>query len=288
MRSKIAASISYVFLALSPVLLPACKNMSSKSHGPIVLGDSSTIVTEKDPRKLNDLVTDLQPDIPPAPNPDTAGKSEKTAETNNVKDTAKQTKPTQPVAENSQQTEEVAGLKAEFKEVTILLPGVSTKIAGNANLKNAKEAIYTLQDGSLEHNVLKIKGTITKVSQRVESVLIIKSKIGTLPLDNVTAKSEFEAVKAGRGGYPIVDIDEESLPLPKINNQTLRNAVTRACTRRKMNHKKVQEWVNTIANVHSANQKPLSLSLRSVIWKIDGKDSGGKAFSKQIRIDIPI
>ena len=52
--------------------------------------------------------------------------------------------------------------------------------------------------------------------------------------------------------------------------------------------KKVQEWVNSVSNIHSANQKPLIITLRSVIWKIDGKDEKGKTFSKQIRIDLPV
>jgi len=37
--------------------------MPSENHGPIVLGDSSTIVTETDPARLKDLVTDLKPVI---------------------------------------------------------------------------------------------------------------------------------------------------------------------------------------------------------------------------------
>ena len=41
----------------------SCKNMPTQTHGPIVLGDSSVIVTETDPQKLQDLVTDLKPTI---------------------------------------------------------------------------------------------------------------------------------------------------------------------------------------------------------------------------------
>jgi len=51
---------------------------------------------------------------------------------------------------------------------------------------------------------------------------------------------------------------------------------------------KVQEWVNSLHNVRSLDQKPLFVVLRSVMWKIDGKDAQGKIFSKQLRVDIPL
>jgi hypothetical protein len=80
---------SYIALFLAGVCFFSCKDMPAQHHGPIVLGDSSTIVTEKDPQKLQDLVTDLQPTItepkdttPPAP--------EKAPETK-VPDTTKKT-----------------------------------------------------------------------------------------------------------------------------------------------------------------------------------------------------
>ena len=277
--------IRFAFLILlvggSSLFLNACKDTNSKNHGPIVLGDTSTIVTEKDPKKLMDLVIDLQPDIPPATNPDTDQKDTKATKKDSVKETA-----AQPIA--NQPLPDVAGLKAEFKEIAVLIPNITAKLSGNVNLKAANGAVYTLLSGTLDGNVLKIKGSVTKVTQKCLSVVMIKNKLGTLPLENLTGTTDWEAVKAGKNGYTITNIDEESLAYPKVNSSAIRNAVNRAANRRRMNHKKMQEWLTSINNVHSANQKPLTIVLRSVIWKIDGKDEKGKNFSKQIRIDIPI
>ena len=275
-----------LFLACGVVVLTACKNNKTNNHGPIVLGDSSSIVTERDPKKLSDLVTDLQPDIPPAANPDSLAKVE--AEKNKIQDAAKDSaQKAKPVAD-AQPLPDEAGLKAEFKEVTVLIPGVTAKISGNTNLKNANSAVYTLVGGALEGTSLHLKGNITKVTQKCQSVIVIKNKLGTLPLESLTETSDFEAVKGNKNVYPVTNIDGASLDYPKVNNSAIRNAVTHSANKRRLSHKKLQEWLSCIGTVHAANQKPLVVTLRSVIWKIDGKDDNGKAFSKQIRIDIPL
>ena len=51
---------------------------------------------------------------------------------------------------------------------------------------------------------------------------------------------------------------------------------------------KTQEWLNTAKNVRAANQAPAKVVLRSVMWRIEGKDAGGKNFNKELRIDIPL
>ncbi len=261
----------------------SCGNKKAKNHGPIVLGDSSTIVTEKDPKKLMDLVTDLQPELPAAGAPDTAGKGQATK---NGKDTASNRIAT-PVP-MAQALPDVAGLKAEFKEMSMLIPGITAKLAGNHNLLNANSAVYTLLSGSLDGGVIRLTGTITKVSQKYQSVVVVKNKLGTLPLETLIENTDWEPVKPGKGGYPITGIDDESLSIPKANANSIRNAVSKAGNRRHLSHKKVQEWLSSVNNVHSAGQKPMAVTLRSVIWKIEGKNEAGKPFAKQIRIDVPL
>jgi hypothetical protein len=274
-------------MAAVAVVCGACKNNTAKNHGPIVLGDSASIVTEKDPRKLSDLVTDLQPDIPPAANPDSIAKAQ--AAQNKPADSAKDgAAKARPAQGEDQSLPDVAGLKAEFKELTVLVPGITAKISGNTNLKNANSAVYTLLSGSLEGGSLHLKGSVTKVTQKCQSVVVIKNKLGSLPLESLTETSDFEAVKVEKNVYVIKNIDGNSLDVPTANNSVIRNAVIKAANKRRLSHKKLQEWLTSVGSVRTANQKPLVVTLRSVIWKIDGKDENGKAFSKQIRIDIPL
>jgi len=272
-------------VAGSALFLLACGGTSSGNHGPIVLGDSSTIVTETDPLKLKDLVTDLQPVIPPSEN-----KEEETKEP--AKDTAKApekpaaTAATPPPAQ--QALPNVAGLKAEFKEVAVLVPGLAVKQAGNSNLQRANGAVYTLQSGELSTSSLRISGNVTKVSQRYQTVVVLKDEdAGTLVLEALSTTTGWQPLK-GNGTYKITGLDARSLEVPDADAGDIRTAVTRAAQRRRMSRKRIQELTNDLRHVRAANQKPLTVVLRSVMWKIDGKDANGRAFSKQVRVDVPM
>ena len=276
--------ITHIALFLGMAFLFSCKNAPSNSHGPIVLGDTSTIVTENDPQRLKDLVADLQPVIPEPENPDSAA-----AKANAIAtvDTAKKTK--QPAAVAPAQTlPDVAGLKAEFKEVTILIPGLNAKQAGRPNLQNANGAVYTFVNGNVNGNTIRVTGNITKVLQRYQTIAVLKNDLGTLPIDALSTTTEWEALKGSNNQYKITDLDQKSLDYPNVGVNAIRSAVMKSARRHRFSRKKVAEWENSIRRVRAVNQKPLYIMLRSVMWKVDGKDANGKIFSKQIRVDMPI
>ena len=131
-------------------------------------------------------------------------------------------------------------------------------------------------------------GTVTKVSQRYQSVVVVKNELGTLPLETLSTTTSWEVLKGMNNIYRITGLDEKSLDYPDANRGTIQSAVKKAAQRRRMSRKKVEEWVSSVHNVRSTNQKPLTVMLRSVMWKIDGKDANGRIFSKQIRIDVPM
>ena len=273
-----------IALFAAAVLFFSCKNTSSQNHGPIVLGDSSMIVTEKDPGKLQDLVADLQPTI--TESKDTTPAATEKAPELKTPDTAKKIVVTQP--SKQQPAAEVAGLKADFKDVSILIPNLNAKQSGNPNLQNANGAVYTYTGGNINGNLVKITGTITKVSQRYQSVVVVKNDMGTLPLETLSTTTGWETMKGMNNIYRITGLDEKSLDYPDANRGTIQSAVKKAAQRHRMNHRKMEEWLSSLHNVRSVNQKPLTVMLRSVMWKIDGKDANGKIFSKQIRIDFPM
>ena len=276
--------VTHIALFLGMAFLFSCKNAPSNNHGPIVLGDTSTIVTENDPQRLKDLVADLQPVIPEPENPDSAA-----AKTNTVAavDTAKKAKSTA-VAPPAQALPDVAGLKAEFKEVTVLIPGLSAKQAGRPNLQNANGAVYTFISGNVNGNTIRVTGNITKVSQRYQTIAVLKNELGALPIDALSTTTEWEALKGSNNQFKITDLDQKSLEYPNVGTNAIRSAVMKAARRHRFSRKKVAEWENSIRRVRTVNQKPLYIILRSVMWKIDGKDVNGKIFSKQIRVDMPI
>ena len=275
--------IYIALLAGTIACLVSCKDMPPKSHGPIVLGDSSTIVTETDPQKLRDMVADLHPVIP-EPKDTTENHAQAAAP-----DTAAKAKP--PVATTAppaQTLPNVPGLKAEFKDVSVLIPGLNVKQSGKADLHKANGAVYTLVSGDINGNTLKLSGNITKVSQRYQSVVVLKNNMGTLPLETLSVTTDWETVKGSNNQYNITDLDSKSLEYPHVSGSAIRSAVSKAAKRHRYSRRKIEDLEESIHRVKAVNQKPLNVMLRSVMWKIDGKDANGKAFSKQIRVDIPM
>jgi len=262
----------------------SCKDAPSKNHGPIVLGDSATIVTENDPQKLKDLVTDLQPVIP-----ETKDTTETKPATPAPDTTAKPKTNTAVAAAPTVQAPlpDVAGLKAEFKETTIMIPGVSAKQAGRPNLKNANGAVYTFESGNINGATIRVTGNITKVSQRYQSVVVLKNELGTLPIESLSTTTGWTAMKGNNNQYRITDLDTKSLDFPDVGANSIRSAVSKAAKRHHFSRRKVEEWEASVRRVRAANQKPMYVMLRSVMWKIDGKDANGRIFSKQIRVDMP-
>ena len=264
----------------------SCNNITSQNQKPIVFGDSSTIVTEKDPKKLQDLVTDLNPVIPTAEVKDTVA-AVQTPPAQKAPDTIK--KNTTAIAQK-QQPEITAqgGLTVDFNIASLMIPNVTAKQAGNHDLSRANGAVYTLVSGVINGNLLRVTANVTRVSQRYQSVVVLKNDLGTLPLESLTITTTWEPLKGSNNIYKATGLDEKSLELPDANRNSIRNAVQKAARRRRMSYRKTEEWQESVRNLHYVNQKPLFITLRSVMWKIDGKDANGKVFSKQIRIDIPL
>lgn len=271
----------YCLLLVGCFYLTACSNNPKGNHGPIKLGDSSTIVTETDPQKLEDLVADLKPDIPVNADTPKAAAPAVTADT--VKKTAAVQPPQAPMPAGP-------GLKAEFKEVTVMVPGMEVKQSGKTNLQNANGAVYTWISGNINGNALHVKGNVTKVSQRYQSIVVLKGHNNqSLPLDELSNTTAWKQVNGGNGTYAIKGVGDNELDHEDASANEIRNAVTKAARARRLNHKKAEEWLNLLGkNTKSVTQKPLVVTLRSVMWKIDGKDEKGKIFSKQIRVDVPM
>ncbi|MCW3122987.1 MAG: hypothetical protein JWQ38_2479 [Flavipsychrobacter sp.] len=278
--------VAHIGLLSIALFLCSCKDTPSKNHGPIILGDSATIVTETDPKKLEDLVADLKPEIPPAVNTDTVAVA-KTA----APDTSKKEKvvAAAPVAASQPQLPAGQGLLADFKDVSVLVTGLVARQAGNPNLQRANGAVYTLTSGNIPNAQIKIRGTVTKVSQRYKTVVLLKSSdLGTIQIDAFSTTTDWEALKGVNNQYKVTGLDAGSLDYPDANATTIRNAVTKAAKRRRMSRAKVEDLLDDVRKVKSLSQKPMAVVLRSVMWKIDGKDAQGKNFSKQIRVDIPL
>lgn len=274
-----------IVLMLSSILA-ACNGVnSSNNHAPIVLGDSSTIVIEKDSQYVHDYVTDFHPNLPAASEtPDTPAAEKPAATTAATPATATTT--TAP----AQQAPPVApgkGLVIKFNEVTISIPGIATKSYSNS--QNANGASFQLVSGTVNGNHIQItNGTVTKVSQRYQVAVILKNHMGTFQLSTLSETTDWAPIQGGNNVYTISGLEPNKLKMPAATTAEIREAVQKAARGRRLSKKKEQELLLSVRNTRSVNQAPLSTVLRSVIWKIEGKNAQGKPYQKQIRLDMPI
>ena len=267
-------------------MLTACNDPKNKSHGPIILGDSSTIVTETDPVHLQDMVQDLRPAVEEALDTVVAA-----AVAAPPKDTAKAITNTPPPEEKTPPAVQPPGngLNIAFKEVTVFIPNITTRSFGRQDLQNARGATYELSTGNIAGNQLKIlNGTVQKVMQRYQSVIALQDGNRTLPLESLGVhSSEWQPLKGNGSNFPITGLESTRLDYIEASPVAIKNAVTQATRKARMNKNEASGWQNLARNVRSAEKAPCTILLRSVSWRVEGKDAKGKAFNKEIRIDMP-
>ncbi len=258
--------------------MACCKDVGGKkTNGPFILGDPATIVTETDSQYLQDMVLDYHP----APVAETPKETEPTpsADTSTV---AQQpaTPANDPKEETLAKPEKVSGLEMDFGNAAIVITGISGKGSGTS---------YQLKSGSLNGKQIRAtEGSLVKVSQRYQTVVVAESDMGTLVLDNLSTTTGWQALKSSGAAATISGLEERKLETPKANAASIKNAVTRATRKKRMSKRNEQKWLASVKNTRTANQKPLDVKLRSVMWKVEGKDSKGKPYSRQIRVDMPL
>jgi hypothetical protein len=259
-------------------LLASCEERGS-GNGPIVMGDSVTIVTETDSNYLQDMVMDYQPAV----TPEQEAPKEEIKSVDTPATTSQVAEPAKPQEQPKEEAKPVAkgnGLTIDLKELDLFIPNVAAK---------GSNGVYQLTKGELDGKQLKVTdGTVQKVSQRYQTVVVAENNLGTLVLDKLSTTTGWQAVKGTGNTYTISGLDDRRLAAPKATNASIRDAVTRAARSKRLSKAQTQKWLNSTKSIRAANQKPLSVELRSVMWKIDGKDAKGKPFSKQVRVDLPL
>lgn len=263
------------------MLLAACGDGNNTTDvPPIDMGDPATIVTETDTQYLADIVPDLNlaPDRPVR--------------------IASTEADTSPAATDSQQTVGInepqsvaagAGLRVPFPQVTFFVPGIDTRTYREPNLEADYGASYELTEGSLVGNKVVIKAAeISDVYMRYQTIVVARDKLGTLPLESLRKLTDWKKIKGNNGVYTIDGLEPGKLQGIKVSNKAIRRAVNRDARNRNWSRGGIRQWQNAVRNTSNTSQKPLHIELRSVMWKVTGKDENGRPFTRQLRIDVPI
>ena len=268
-----------LLLAGSLLLAASCNNdPKNKNHGPIVLGDSSTIVNESDPVYLQDQVPDLRP----------ITNEEASTETDVVATPAKDSIVSKPAPQPIAAQPQGNGLTIGFKEITLFIPNITTKTYGRQDLQSARGATYELSSGNLAGNQIRASnGKVEKITQRYQTVLALQDGSEKLQLESLgTYSSDWQTLN-GNGSYTITGLEPSRLGYDNPRPAAIRNAVQASARRARMSRGETQDWLDVARDVRAVNQKPCVVVLRSVSWRITGKDAAGKTFNKEVRMDMP-
>lgn len=270
----------YILLLLA---LTACNDSDNPTGQapPIKMGDPATIVTETDTQYLVDIVPDLKmntgrPVTIASTKPDSITPATDTAQT--------------PATETIATAEPAGkGLKVPFPQVEFFIPGIETKTYKEPNLETDYGASYELTEGTLVGNKIYIKGAqIEDVYMRYQTIIVARNNLGTLPLESLRKLTDWKKQKGRNGLYEIDGLEANKLQGLKVSNKAIRNAVTRDARNRNWSRGGIQKWLSSVRNTRNTSQKPLHTELRSVMWKVNGKDANGRPFTRQLRIDVPI
>lgn len=267
----------------------SCKNVHQENHGGIILGDSTTIITETNPEYLTDYVADINNQ--PQQHRDMAAVTQAIDTIAVTEEVKKDTPKVAAIPKTSAPAlpKNGKGLNVEFNEITVSIPDIDVKSFRNQNVKTLNGVSYQLSMGTLQGNSLIVKGgNVQKVSQRYISTYIVSKDGKNLQLENMDETTPWKVLSGSKGTYPITGIEPSQLVTKKTNAGAIRTAVSRTVRAERMSRNEIKEWEGLVKNLKSPDRKPVSVILQSIMWRIEGKDAKGKAFNKEVRIDMPI
>lgn len=245
----------------------------TENRSPIRLGDSATIVTEKDSQYLKDEVMDLTP-----------------SRTTIQADTASSKQEPAPVtAAPAVQEQSVPGQSISFGSSKMVLAGLETQETRKQNPEKEDGLTYSLRSGTLGASKLYFYGVKNvTVKQRYQSRLILKSDLGSVDLQNLGLfTSGWNTVPGVQNGatatFSLNGLN--NMDYSEVNNTRIRNAADQELRKRRINSRTLQSWLKEIKAVRSAADEPCEIILDNVQWQVSGTDAQGKRFQKTIRID---
>jgi hypothetical protein len=260
------------------VLASACgNNTDSKNRGPIRLGDSSTIVTEKDSQYLKDEVMDLVP----------SQKLQVDTTVTLSRPPARVAASTEP---NKPQEQTASGHTIAFGATKIVFAGLQAKDARRQNADRENSLTYRLNSGNPGSSKLYIYGAKNvTVKQRYQSRLMLKSGLGSVDLRDLGLyTSGWNTVTPSQSGataaFSLAGLN--NVGYTQVNNNKIKNAADRELRKRRTNSRTIQNWMKEIKKVRNANDAPCDIMLDNVQWQISGTDANGRTFQKTVRLDI--
>ena len=273
--------VNLIYVSAGILLLGAScgSNSGTRGMGPIILGDSSTIITEKDSQYLKDDVMDIEPRRAAAPDTAVSLPPKKDEPVLPAKDTVATIKKVQ----------EEPGFAVSFGDAKLVFSGLKLKDGRKQNPVQDNGLTYSLHSGNLGSAKVFVYGAKNiSIKQRYQTRLTLKSDLGTVDLRDLGLyTSGWNTLPSGNSGnaphFALSSLN--NVTYSQVNNNKIKNALDRELRKHRTNSRTIQSWMKEIKRVRSAGDEPCDIILDNVQWQVSGTDAHGKTFHKNIRID---
>lgn len=287
MKNKLfSTKQSLLFLLVASLLVACGEEQESKNRGAIVMNDPATIVTETDKKYLTDFVEDIHLKEVPVVTEDSVQKteSEETEEKKSEPTVIQENKPT--VKANTGK-----GLSIDFNEIQVFIPNVEIKSSNKQQPEKKGAASYQVVKGNLTANTkMQVTGSAKdlKIEMRYISTVLFENEWGNFQISSLGKTSDWSELKGTNGNFTLKMLQANSIETKKTNPTQIRQALTKAISRKRLSKAQKQQFEKLKDRIHSVQQEPLKVAVRSVMWKIQFNDEKGKPKVKQLRLDLPI
>lgn len=264
-----------IFIVVACLSLFSCQE-KKQGGNPIIMGDSTTIVTEDDTHYLRNVTEDISP-------------------TNKKSTEGKITSMMMQVdsAKSAQKLEEenspapLSGFTINFSECEVVFDGLSAHaIQNNQDERKANSVSYLRDGGSLNEISLQVKGlTDVKVEQRIFTRLSVEDGADEFVLNDL---GKFISPWSSLAGKDIkfISLGANSLQFFNVDHNKIQNALDRELRKKRKSRQEIEQWMQLIKRTNSYSDAPCKINMVSGQWRITGRIDG-KRVQKLIQFDIP-
>lgn len=268
-------------------IIPICScivwllSCGEKNDGPkraIVLGDSSTIVTETDPRFLDNQTEDIAPN-------NHKSSAKKIAQMMVQVDSLNATKK---LEENAGTVTTVSGLTISFEDFDVIFNNLSGHSAHkDPNEKKSNSVSYIYDGGDFKEMKVQVKNLhevsveeklVTKLTASIQNERFVLQSLGTYnsPWYTLPGKDNL-----------FISTGSNSVQFNDVNQNKLKQALNSALQNKRKSSTFTKAALEESKNARSAIDKPYVIEIYSVQYIVKGTVNGNKV-KKLIRFDIPL
>ncbi|RYD53139.1 MAG: hypothetical protein EOP52_03085 [Sphingobacteriales bacterium] len=264
-------------LCFALMSLAACQQSGPGSvSAPIVMGDSTTIVTETDSQYLKSAFTDFEASAAPKPVSSAAPVAVPAPVTDTASDPAV---PASPVAATG------PGLKADFGDVQVFIENLRVQ-NGDRTVKGTSSAAYSSDGTAFTGKNLVLTGMASgaTVQQKTNFGVVLNTGKQMLPLPSLgTQSTGWQALSGKNGTYALTAV---KAPAFKLSAASIKNAAQQALRKARVSRKDETTLLASLASVKDIDGDILTAKPTAMLWQIRGKDTKGKSVTRDIRVDF--